>query len=84
MTTHEMILLCSFLQVSADAFLCVWFWVCHFCSFWKIWLPPTYGLKHAAVCRSTAIFSWEPLVLDDERGSSNTRQRKGGGYGATM
>ena len=26
--------------------------VCHFGSFWKIWLPPTYGLKHAAACRS--------------------------------
>ena len=23
-------------------------------SFWQIWVPPTYGLKHAAVCRSTA------------------------------
>ena len=23
---------------------------CHFCSGWKIWVPPTYGLKHA--CRS--------------------------------
>ena len=21
-------------------------------TFWKIWVPPTYGLKHAAACRS--------------------------------
>ena len=21
-------------------------------SFWKIWVPPAYGLKHAAACRS--------------------------------
>ena len=20
---------------------------CHFCSFWKIWVPPTCGIKHA-------------------------------------
>ena len=32
-------------------------------SFWKIGLPPTYGLKHAAACRSTANFSWGPLML---------------------
>ena len=31
-------------------------------GFWKIWVPPTYGLKHAAACR-TANFSWGPLVL---------------------
>ena len=34
---------------------------CHLCSFWKIGLAPTYVLKHAAACRSTAIFlgdSW--------------------------
>ena len=39
---------------------------CHLFSFWKIWLPPTYGLKHASARRSTATFSWEPLVLAED------------------
>ena len=32
-------------------------------SFWKIWVPPTYGLKHATACRGSANFSWGLLVL---------------------
>ena len=53
MTTHDMILLCSSLQrafVFGARF-------CHLCSFWKIWVPPTDGSKHAAASRSTANFS---------------------------
>ena len=55
MTTHEMILLCSSLQGVGT-------WVCHLCSFWRIGSPPTYGLNHAAACRSAAHFSWGPVV----------------------
>ena len=25
-------------------------WFCHFCSSWKLWVPPTNGLTHAAAC----------------------------------
>ena len=32
-------------------------------SFWKIWVPPTYSLKHAAACCCMANFSWGLLVL---------------------
>ena len=38
------------------------FGFCHVWSFWKIWVTPTYGLKHATACCSTANFSWGPLV----------------------
>ena len=27
-------------------------------NFWKIWVPHTYGLKHAMACRRRANFSW--------------------------
>ena len=30
-------------------------------SFWKLLVSPTYGLKHATACRSTANDSWGPL-----------------------
>ena len=40
---------------------------CHFCSFWKIWVPPTHGLKYAAACRGSADFSWGPLVLVNDQ-----------------
>ena len=51
MTTHEMILLCSSLQgVGRCILLCL---VLGFATFSaSAWLPPTYGLKHAAACRS--------------------------------
>ena len=35
-----------------------------FVDFGKPGYPPTCGLKHAAACCSTAIFTWGPLVLD--------------------
>ena len=41
--------------------------VCHVCSSGKIRLPPTYSLKHASACRSTANFSWGPLVPAPDR-----------------
>ena len=60
MTTHEMILLCSSLQgVGTCISFCL---VLGFASFAAFGKPPTYGLKHAAACRSKANFSWGPLV----------------------
>ena len=61
-TTHEMILLCSSLRVLGHRFLCVWSWVLPPLQPLENWAPPTYGLKHAAACHSTANFSLGPLV----------------------
>ena len=62
-STHEMILLCSSCRVSGDAFLSfLGSGFSHLFSFWKIGLAPTYGLKHATACHSTAKFSRGPLV----------------------
>ena len=49
MTTHEMILLCSSLQgVKRCIPLCL---IVGVATFGKFWVPPTYGLKHAAAGR---------------------------------
>jgi hypothetical protein len=49
MTTHEMILLCSSLQgVKRCIPLCLVLGFVTFVAFGKFWVPPTYGLKHAA------------------------------------
>ena len=42
----------------SNSFSLIWFRFCHLCRFWKIGLPPTYGLKHAA-----ANFSWDCWCL---------------------
>ena len=63
MTTLEMILLCPSLHgVRRCIPLCLMSRFATFAAFWKVGLPPTHGLKHAAACRSTANFSGGPLV----------------------
>ena len=64
MTTHEMILLCPSLPGVRRCIpcLCLMSRFATFAAFWKIGLPPTNGLKHAAACCSTANFSGGPLV----------------------
>ena len=62
MTTHEMLLLCSSLQgVRRCIPLSLVLGFGTFSASGR--KPPTYGLKHAAACRSAANFSWGPLVL---------------------
>ena len=57
-TTHEMILLYSSLQgVGRCIALCLVLGFANFSASGKL-VTPTYGLKHAAACCSTANFSW--------------------------
>ena len=73
MTTHEMILLCSSLQgVRRCIPLCLVLG-CHFCRFWKIWVPPTYSLKHAAAQQN---LSWAS-VLPGHSPGQNLRAHQG-------
>ena len=80
MTAHRMILLWSSLQgVGRCIPLCLGLGFTPFCSFWKMWVPPTYGLKHAAARHICLGHRWCLAARTETVG-----ERMGGGVGLTL